>query len=501
MAKYQRPDGQDQQAQTDLQSALRPRVQNPLSKSPNSFMSGHQDSTTNVNTSSAHHDVYNDPVVIANSQAQSAQAAHSKARGRQAVKEPAKRLAAILTLLTLLTIALGVFLYFMFKPKPAPDLPPPEPRAAVKNIEVSLPQNILSQYPQLSYPDSFDFQFANGSFLAQIKSAPQTIIFNQEVIYSAQTVEGDTPFQDGQQAVISEDGNQWAYTVANSDLAGKIVTSTGGEYDMLPGAILYGVTNAGRPIFSQLTGSQTPSQYGEALPGAILYQGDQVLMQTDYGFYDIGFKNLQPESEGSISWYAAVSSPNTTDIVDLFILGKRSATLDARSLRKIDINQQGDLMTVNCEDAAALLNTVGTDCELSVNQTTRHSVVGELAMADKLAADQAYFGLEMTQLTTFFKNEEAALLEEHKANLPAGSLKVAPLLLLSNNSSKRAVVSYPIGGMADDKDPTDRATLSINGEIVPVSIANMDSRFGFGWGEDQETLFIYTLNLESEEVI
>ncbi|MDQ5913504.1 MAG: hypothetical protein QG623_122 [Patescibacteria group bacterium] len=408
-------------------------------------------------------------------------------------KAIAKRVGLILVVVLILS-GLGTVIYSaFFKKDPAPPPPPPPPKPVLTSIEIKGDQELKS----LKYGDDYTVQVANSSYLVQVIRPPKRLFYNGKEVYRG---------EDLTSAVLSSDGKHWALQTnrqeqrSKRDENTKILQNTmvdvstflvdgqkWGERDV---ARLVDITNSGEPNFIQRTGKQTPSQYGLPLEEEVIYSGESKKFETSYGIL-----SYQMSDDGS-DWLATTANPSTKDVFDFFVNGVKKDSLDARIIKKISIDEDGNYLLGFCQQNADFggVGLIGKDCQISVNGKTRTTIAGTVYLADVLGAKETYAGIDRELRQSFSKNSRLDLILEHRKDMEEDIATVLGIYLNQSGDKYALTTSRMVETTKNDgtKEVAYRLYLSINSEFIENDV-DSPSLIKFGSGEEDETLFIYEI--------
>ncbi len=405
-----------------------------------------------------------------------------------------KRILSLVILLTVLAaIITAILMVVNRKPAPVP-APAPTPKPTTLNINIEGPSDLA----KLKFGIDYFMETANGHYLLAVTKSPKKIYYDGKEIYAGEDIKSWR---------ISPDGKSWMVETTRREIrsirdeATKIVQDTEVEvskFNLSGNGQLEGINarpltllNDAKLYWVQKTGRQTPSQYGEALPEEELYLAGEKKFSSAYGILSLG------TSPNQQNFYLTANNPNTKEKLDFYINTEQKDPLDARILQNIILDDQKNYMLVFCQTPNPIseFEPSGKDCQVDINGKARTTISGTVYVASGLAQEQAYFGLDRDLKQSFLKNVRSDLPLEHSQDLsqdPATKLKV----LINDSGSKNAVISSRIV----DEVAADRVTItkkpqyniSINSQLVENTL-NTHSFFQFGFGDDQVTLFIYTL--------
>ena len=404
-----------------------------------------------------------------------------------------KKVGIIIGVVLVLSI-LGTLLYSaFFKKDPAPPPAPPAPKPVTTSVEIKGDKELNS----LKYGDDYSIQVANSSYLVQVVRPPKRLFYNGQEVYRG---------EDLSTAVISADGKHWAVQTnrqeqrSKRDENTKILQNTlvdvstftvdGQKWGERDNARLVGITNSGEPNFIQKTGKQTPSQYGVALEEEVIYSGDNKRFETSYGVL-----SYQMSDDGS-DWLATTRNPSTKDVYDFFVNGVKKDSLDARIIKKISIDQDGNYLLGFCQQPSDLggVGLIGKDCQISVNGKTRTTISGTVYLADVLGEKETYAGIDRELKQSFSKNARLDLILEHRKDMEEDVATVLGVYLNQSGDKYAITTARTVETTQNDgtKKSGFRLYLSINSEFIENDV-DSPSILKFGSGDEDETLFIYKI--------
>ncbi len=395
----------------------------------------------------------------------------------------------VLTLSILGTVIYSTF----FKKEPVAPPPPPPPKPVTTSIEVKGDKELNS----LKYGEDYSIQVANSSYIVQVVRPPKRLFYNGQEVYRG---------EDLTTAAISADGKHWALQTnrqeqrSKRDPNTKILQNTmvdvstftidGQKWGERDNARLVAITNSGEPNFIQKTGNQTPSQYGVALEEEVIYSGDNKRFETSYGVL-----SYQMSDDGS-DWLATTRNPSTKDVYDFFVNGVKKDSLDARIIKKISIDQDGNYLLGFCQQPSDFggVALIGKDCQISVNGKTRTTISGTVYLADVLGQKETYAGIDRELRQSFSKNARLDLILEHRKDMEEDAATVLGVYL--NQSGDKYAITTARNVEVTQNDGTKKTSyrlyLSINSEFIENDVDSA-SLLKFGSGDEDETLFIYKI--------
>lgn len=400
----------------------------------------------------------------------------------------------IIIVLVLVLSGLGTLVYSaFFKKDPLPPPPPPEPKPVTTSIEIKGDKELAS----LKYGEDYTVQVANSSYLVQVVRPPRRLFYNGQEVYRG---------EDLTSAVLSADGKHWAMQTNRQEQRTKrdentkilqnvlvnvsTYTVDGQKWGERDEARLAAITNSAEPNFIQRTGKQTPSQYGVPLEEEVIYSGENKKFETSYNVL-----SYQMSDDGS-NWLATTSNPSTKDVYDFFVNGVKKDSLDARIIKKISIDEDGNYLLGFCQQSSEFtgVGLIGKDCQISVNGKTRTTISGTVYLADVLGAKETYAGIDRELRQSFSKNARLDLILEHRKDMEEDAATVLGVYLNQSGDKYALTTSRTVQTTLNDgtKENAYRLYLSINSEFIENDVKS-PSLLKFGTGEEDETLFIYKI--------
>ncbi|HRV76363.1 MAG: hypothetical protein H6799_02335 [Candidatus Nomurabacteria bacterium] len=399
-------------------------------------------------------------------------------------KDSLKRVFYIFVGLFIASLLATLVYIILLKPEPAKPAPTPEPKPLISLLKIEGDEELKN----LVYGSDYSVSTSGKNYLVSVNKVPKRLIYNGKEVYRGDDLVNSN---------LSKDGKHWALETVRDEVRSKrdentkIVQNTnvrvstiyinGQKWGEKDDSRLLAVTNSGAPVILSKTGKQTPSQYGEALSEEIIYFGATEKFKTSYGVV-----NFLMNSDGS-NWLVTTANPSTKEAVDLFVNNTKKESLDARILKRLSIDDQGNYLVGFCKDNvnSTGVGVIGKDCQVSVNGKTRTSISGTVYLAQTLGSLETYAGVDRELKQSFIKNIRTDLALEHRKDIdddPETMLGV----YLNGRGDKFAVTSTRV------INNRIKVSISINGEIIENKIFSA-SLFGFGVDENEATLFIYEL--------
>lgn len=395
-----------------------------------------------------------------------------------------KRLLAIFGLLFGLALIFTSLYWLFFRPDPAKPAPAPAPKPTISYVKIQSDKELTG----LTYGTDYSVQYSGDNYLVNVVKSPKRLIYNGKEVYRAEDIVN---------ASLSKNGRYWALETLRQEVRSKrdentklvqettVSVSTliinGQKWGEKDSSRLIAVTNNGAPVILNKTGKQTPSQYGDALNEEVVSIGETEKFRTSYGVISFGISG-----DGS-NWYATTANPSTKEIYDLFINNTRKDSLDARILKRVAIDEEGNYLLAFCQQTsdAPGVGILGKDCQISVNGKTRTTISGTVYLAGVLGSTETYAGIDKELKQSFVKNSRVDLVLEHSKDLDESKSASLGVYLNETGDKYAVTTSKSISGKL-------RVNLSINAELVSNAIVN-PSLFGFGSGDEAATLYIYEL--------
>jgi hypothetical protein len=410
-------------------------------------------------------------------------------------KENLKRVGLLLGVIILLS-GFGSLVYFVaFNKTEAPvQAPKPEPKPTLSSIKLKGDEELKN----LKYEQDYSVEFANGNYLIEVVKTPKRLIYNGKEVYRGEDLVTSS---------LSPDGKKWAYQISRKEERTKrdentklLQTTTvdvatyfvdGQKWGERDNAKLLSLSNAGAPAFLQDTGRQTPSQYGEPLNEQVIYNGEEKRFTTSYGVV-----SYVPSGDNS-SWLVTTKNPSTKDVYDFYVDGSKKDSLDARILKRLSVDDEGNYLVAFCQQPSEItvgVGLIGKDCQISVNGKTRTTISGTVYLASVLGDKETYAGIDRELRQSFSKNARLDFIVEHRKDMDEDNATELGVYL-NEGGDKYAVTSSRMVTVTKNdgtQETVYRMYLSINSELVENEV-NAPSLLGFGTGEDSATLFIYEL--------
>lgn len=391
-------------------------------------------------------------------------------------KDNLKRLIAVLVFLLVSSLLLSLIYFAFFRQAPSNNRQTVEPKPDVSYVNITSDKDLSD----LKYGVDYSVALSGKNYLVNVSKTPKRVVYNGAEVYRGEDVV---------KASLSGDGSHWAIETSRDEIRSKVDENTkitqktnvkvstfivnGQKWGEKDGANLVAVTNSGKPVFISSTGKQTPSQYGESLSEEVVYFGSEEKFRTGYGV--ISFVLSFDDS----TWLATTKSPNTKELIDLFVNNSKKASLDGRLLKTLAINSSGDYLSTYCQSGDDTgRGLVGSNCEISVNGKTRTTISGSMFIASTFAVDQTYAGVDNSLGQIFLKNNRTDLSSSQKGDIIG--------VYLNNDGNKYAIISSFKDGARV------KLAITINNELVEDT-ASLDSLFKFGVNSDSPTLFVYNL--------
>jgi hypothetical protein len=390
--------------------------------------------------------------------------------------------------------AIGTLLFMVMNKKTPLLAPEPEKKKPVlSSVKMTGDQELKA----LVYQQDYTVQVSASNYLIHVVSTPKRLIYNGKEVYRGEDLIRST---------LSADGKHYAYEITRKeqrtkrDENTKILQDTivdvgtyvidGNKWGEKDNSRLVGLTNDASPNYIQSTGKQTPSQFGEPLNEEVIYNGEDKRFQTSYGVlrYEM--------SDDGKNWLTTTRNPSTRDVNDFYVNGAKQDSLDARILKRLTIDQDGNYLIALCQQPSDLpgVGMIGQDCQISVNGKTRTTISGSVYLAEKLGQKETYAGIDRELRQSFSKNARLDLILEHRKDMDEDAATVLGAYL--NQSGDKYAMTTARYVTITKNDGTQeviyRVYLSINSELIENQI-NAPSLLKFGTGDDDETLFIYEL--------
>jgi hypothetical protein len=406
-----------------------------------------------------------------------------------------RRLGLIFSGIIILSLISSLVYFLVLKPEPEAPVAQPEPKPVTTSIKIEGDEQLSS----LVYGVDYFVDTSGSNYLVSVVKTPKKVFYNGEKVYEGEDLTA---------SYLSANGKYWAVQTTRDeqrtkrDENTKIVQNTvvqvatftinEQEWGQKDNARLVGVSDSGMPQFIQKTGKQTPSQYGEALEEEIVFFGENERFKTDYGIVEYKF------SGNGDDWLATTNNPSTKEVLDFFVNGFKQESLDARILKRISIDAEGNFLLAFCKEDSEFsgVGLIGKDCQISVNGKTRTTISGTVYLANELGLNETYAGVDRELRQGFSKNSRVDLALEHRKDMDEDPATILGAYL-NESGTKYAVITSRV---VDDGPSTNlRINLTINAEVVENNI-NKPSLFAFGSGDDDQTLFIYELPSRKEAV-
>lgn len=409
-------------------------------------------------------------------------------------KDSLKRVGLVVGLVILLSGVGSLVYFFMSKPEPVAPVQAPEPKPTLSSIKLKADDEVKT----LEYGRDYTVSVGNGNYLIEVIKTPKRLIYNGKEVYRG---------EDLVTSALSPDGKKWAYQTTRKEERTKrdentklLQTTTvdvaaytvdGQKWGERDNANLLGVSNKGLPTFLQSTGEQTPSQYGEPLSGQVLYSGDEKRFETSYGVIDY------VPSNNNESWLVTTKNPSTKDVYDFYVNGSKKDSLDARILKRLSVDDDGNYLVAFCQQSSDITSgagLIGKDCQISVNGKTRTTISGTVYLADGLSSKETYAGIDRELRQSFSKNARLDLIVEHRKDMDEDVNTELGVYLNETGDKYAVTTSRTVTTTKNDgtQETSFRMYLSINSELVENEVSS-PSLLAFGIGEDSPTLFIYEL--------
>jgi hypothetical protein len=409
-----------------------------------------------------------------------------------------KRLGLIFAGIVVLSLISSLIYFMFFNAEP----PAPAPATEPKPITTSVVIEGDAELKELKYGSDYSVQVAGPNYLVNVTTTPKRVFYNGEEVYRGEDVVS---------AYLSSNGKYWAVHTTRQeqrtkrDENTKIVQTTtvdvatikvnGQDWGEKDNSILLGISDSGAPQLVQRTGKQTPSQYGQALEEEIVFSGESERFKTSYGLVSYKFS-----ADGS-DWLATTKNPSTQEVVDFFVNGAKKESLDARILKRVSIDEEGNYLLAFCKENSELIGAglIGKDCQISVNGKTRTTISGTVYLADRLGLQETYAGIDRELRQGFSKNNRVDLALEHRKDMDEYPETILGAYINPRGDKYAVTTSRIIKSTATrpDEEPSLRVNLSINAEVIENKITR-PSLFAFGTGEDEPTLFIYELPFKED---
>jgi hypothetical protein len=349
----------------------------------------------------------------------------------------------------------------------------------------------------LNYGADYTIEVANSSYLVQVNRPPKRLFYNGKEVYRGEDLTSSALSADGKHWVVQTNRQEQrskrdenTKILQNTMVDVSTYTVDGNKWGERDNARLVAINNAGKPNFIQKTGKQTPSQYGDALDEEVIYSGDDKRFETSYGVL-----SYQMSGDGS-NWLTTTKNPSTRDVYDFFVNGTKKDSLDARIIKKISIDEDGNYMLAFCKETANFggVGLIGKDCQISVNGKTRTTISGTVYLADVLGKKETYAGIDRELKQSFSKNARLDLILEHRKDMEEDPATILGVYLNQTGDKYAITTSRMVKTTKNDGtiDVSYRLYLSINSEFIENDI-NSPSILKFGSGDEDRTLFIYEI--------
>jgi hypothetical protein len=407
-------------------------------------------------------------------------------------EKPIKKVVMIISGI-IITSLLATLVYLALFSKP-PTIPTPVATPKPVTATIKLRGEELGA---LKYGTDYFVDVSGRNYLITVLSAPKRLIYNGKEVYRG---------EDLKNAVLSADGKHWAMQKVRQeqrtkrDDNTKILQNTqvevatfvvdGNQWGEKDNSRLVALNINGNPQFIQTTGVQTPSQYGEALDEQIVFNGQEEIFKTSYGILE-----YETDSSGK-NWLATTNNPSTNEVVDFFVNGSKGDSLDARILKRISLDEDGNYLLAFCKEGSDSvgIGLIGKDCQISVNSKTRTTIAGTVFLSKTLGKDETYAGIDKELQQSFSKNSRLDLELEHRKDFEEDPATIFGVYLNQSGekfaiTTSRNIAETQTDGTVENKF---RLNLSINSAVIDNSVDSA-SLLSFGFGEDDQTLFIYEL--------
>jgi hypothetical protein len=413
------------------------------------------------------------------------------------------RLTSLLILIIVLaTLSVGIYYAFLKKDPPPPPTPPAPKPTTITN-QIKLDDDLLA----LTYGTDYSILYADGHYLINVTKSPKRVVYDGSEVYKGEDIGS---------VWLSPNGQHWAIQTNRQERRSARDDNTKIVQDTLVDvatftvdseklkdqdrATLRGITNSKQLIWTQKTGKETPSQYGEALPEEDLFIGDAKKFTSQYGIVSVG---LSPAEK---NWFALTKSPNTKELLDFYINADRKDPLDARILKDVSIDDSGSYIIALCQNPSDYPGStaIGKDCQVGVNGKTRTTIAGNVYLAISYGQNsESYAGIDRDLGQEFLRNQRTDLIVEQRKDLQEDPKTTLGVYVNEDGTKMATTSTRTIEELSSDgktKTKKIRTNLSINHSLTDNNIATQ-SFFDFGSGEYKDTLFIYTLPAEVEKKI